>query len=87
MSKQDKTGRPRSGPARRPLRPEVRRAIEEGIPVLGYTYWSFMDNFEWDSGYSSRFGLVYVDYRDQKRTIKDSGYWYRDVIASNGANL
>ncbi len=66
---------------------QVRRAIDEGIPVLGYTYWSFMDNFEWDSGYSSRFGLVYVDYRDQKRTIKDSGYWYRDVIASNGANL
>ena len=65
----------------------IKDAVSEGIPVLGYQYWSIMDNFEWINGYDKRFGLVYVDYRTQKRTIKDSAYWYRDVIASNGGNL
>ena len=65
----------------------IKDAVSDGIPVLGYQYWSIMDNFEWINGYDKRFGLVYVDYRTQKRTIKDSAYWYRDVIASNGENL
>lgn len=64
-----------------------KRAAEEGIPLLGYIYWSAMDNFEWAFGYSRRFGLIYVDYRNQKRIIKDSGYWYRHVIETNGAEL
>lgn len=63
---------------------ELKRAIEEGIPVIGYQYWSIMDNFEWNSGYDKRFGLIYVDYSDQKRIIKDSGYEYAKIIASNG---
>ncbi|MDO4572619.1 MAG: family 1 glycosylhydrolase, partial [Clostridia bacterium] len=71
---------------RRYLR-ELRRATDEGIDILGYTYWSFMDNFEWASGYDIRFGLVYVDYRTQARTVKDAGHWYRGVIESNGAAL
>lgn len=65
----------------------LRKAIAEGYPVLGYTYWSIMDNYEWAEGYDKRFGLIYVDYQTQKRTLKDSALWYRDVIASNGGIL
>jgi beta-glucosidase len=46
-----------------------------------------MDNFEWAEGYKHRFGMIYVDFATQQRTLKDSALWYRDVIASNGANL
>ena len=67
---------------------QVKRAVDEGIPVLGYQYWSIMDHFEWAAGYDPRFGLVYVDYHNNcERTIKDSALWYRDVIAANGENL
>ena len=62
---------------------ELQRAVDEGTPILGYLYWSLLDNFEWTSGYDKRFGLVYVDYRTQKRTIKDSAYYYADFIKKN----
>ena len=62
----------------------VRVAIEEGVDVRGYFVWSLMDNFEWDSGYSKRFGLVWVDYPTGERVPKDSYEWYRQVIATNG---
>lgn len=65
----------------------VRRAVEEGIPVLGYQYWSLLDNFEWAEGYGPRFGLIHVDYSTQKRTLKDSAYTYAKIIESNGAYL
>lgn len=65
----------------------LRRAAEEGIPLGGYFQWSLMDNFEWAEGYKPRFGLVYVDYATQARTLKDSAHWYREVIAARGANL
>lgn len=65
----------------------MKRAAEEGIPILGYFYWSFLDNFEWAYGYSERFGLVYVDYVQQKRIVKDSARWYRQVIETNGEIL
>ncbi len=58
-------------------------AIKNGIPVLGYFHWSFMDNFEWALGYSQHYGLVYVDIADQKRVIKDSGRWFAGVIRAN----
>lgn len=64
-----------------------RRAIEDGTRALGYFHWSIMDNFEWAFGYKRRFGLVYVDFKSGKRIPKDSAYWYRDIIASNGTNL
>jgi beta-glucosidase len=63
---------------------QVHRAIEAGIPVKGYFAWSLMDNFEWGFGYSKRFGLIHVDYQTQKRTLKSSAKWYRDVIRNNG---
>lgn len=65
----------------------VRRAVGEGIPVLGYQYWSLLDNFEWAEGYGPRFGLIYVDYRTQERTLKDSASAYRQIIETNGACL
>jgi len=60
------------------------RAIEEGIPVKGYFVWSLLDNFEWSYGYAKRFGIVYVDYPTQKRIVKKSGGWYKNVIENNG---
>ena len=63
------------------------QAIAAGAPVKRYYAWSFMDNFEWAEGYAKRFGIVHVDFDTQKRTIKDSGYWYADVIKTNGSNI
>lgn len=59
---------------------QVLRAKAEGVPVEGYFIWTFLDNFEWAEGYEPRFGLVHVDFKTQARQIKDSGYWYRDLI-------
>jgi beta-glucosidase len=59
----------------------VRDAIEQGVDVLGYCHWSLLDNFEWKLGYAQRFGLVHVDYDTQARTIKDSGRFYKELIA------
>jgi len=56
-------------------------AIEAGVPLAGYFVWSLLDNFEWGQGYSKRFGIVRVDYRTQRRTVKDSGRWYQQWIA------
>jgi beta-glucosidase len=63
---------------------QVHHAMDEGVPVKGYFHWSLMDNFEWALGYGQRFGLVYVDFKTQKRTIKDSGRWFTRVIQDNG---
>jgi len=65
----------------------VSDAIAQGSPVKGYYEWSLMDNFEWALGYAKRFGIVHVDFQTQKRTIKDSGYWYAGVIADNGKSV
>jgi beta-glucosidase len=61
----------------------VSKAITVGVPVKGYFAWSLMDNFEWSYGYSKRFGLIYVDFETQRRILKSSARWYRDVIGAN----
>ena len=61
----------------------VADAVEAGAPVRGYFLWSLLDNFEWSYGYSKRFGLVHVDYETQRRTVKDSGRWYAEVVRRN----
>ena len=48
--------------------------------------WSLLDNFEWDRGYTQRFGIVWVDYETMARTPKDSALWYRRVIAENAVD-
>lgn len=58
----------------------VDKAIEQGVDIQGYFAWSFMDNFEWAEGYLKRFGLVYVDYENQQRTIKKSGLAYKALL-------
>ena len=65
----------------------LKRAVNEDIPVLGYQYWSFMDNFEWNEGYGPRFGLVHVNYATQERIFKDSAYRYMEIIKENGESL
>ncbi len=56
-------------------------AIEAGVDVRGYFYWSLLDNFEWAWGYEKRFGIVRVDYGTQQRTVKDSGVEYSRIIS------
>jgi beta-glucosidase len=60
------------------------RLIKDGVKLKGYFAWSLLDNFEWGYGYTKRFGIVHVDYATQKRTIKDSAYFFRDLIAGYG---
>lgn len=58
------------------------RAVQAGIPLAGYFVWSLLDNFEWASGYTSRLGLVWVDFVTYQRLPKASALWYRDTIAA-----
>ena len=63
----------------------AQRAIEQGANLRGYFVWSLLDNFEWEAGYSKRFGIVYVDYPTQRRIPKTSARWYKEVIRRNGS--
>lgn len=63
---------------------EIHRAMRDGVDVRGYYVWSLMDNFEWALGNKARFGLIHIDYTTQKRTVKQSGYWYKQLIEQNG---
>ena len=65
----------------------LQKANDEGVDLRGYFLWTFLDNFEWDKGYTERFGIVYVDFATQKRIVKDSAYWYQKVIETNGKSL
>nr|WP_068891518.1 GH1 family beta-glucosidase [Pedobacter panaciterrae] len=59
------------------------KAKNEGLNITGYMAWTLMDNFEWAEGFNARFGLVHTDFKTQHRTIKDSGYWFQQFLASN----
>jgi beta-glucosidase len=61
----------------------LQRAASEGVPVRGYFLWSLVDNFEWSSGYDTRFGLFHVDYATQRRSPKLSAAYYSEVIKRN----
>jgi len=62
---------------------QLQRASADGVPVKGYFQWSTMDNFEWNAGYGNRFGIVYVDFKTQKRTPKLSARWFRETARRN----
>jgi beta-glucosidase len=65
----------------------ARRALDAGVDLRGYFAWSLFDNFEWQQGYSKRFGIVYVDFESQRRVAKSSAKFYRDVIRTAGGAL
>jgi len=62
---------------------QLQRATADGVPVHGYFLWSAQDNFEWIDGFGNRFGLIYVDFKTQKRTPKMSAAWFREAAARN----
>ena len=66
---------------------ELEKAIAAGSDVRGYFYWATTDNFEWSSGLGHRMGFIRVDYETQRRTVKDSAYWYRDLICSQDSSV
>ena len=62
---------------------ELARAIADGARVRAYHAWSLLDNFQWAEGHTERYGLIHTDFRSQERSVKDSGFWYSRVAASN----
>ncbi|WP_327584340.1 GH1 family beta-glucosidase [Nonomuraea sp. NBC_00507] len=62
----------------------VRAAVQDGAKVRGFLVWTLLDNLEWADGYRRKFGLVHVDFATQRRRLKDSALWYRDVVKRNG---
>jgi beta-glucosidase len=65
----------------------ARDAMRAGVNLRGYFVWSLLDNFEWTYGYSKRFGIVHVDFANQRRSLKGSANFYARVISSQGAEL
>jgi len=65
---------------------QIEKALNLDIPVIGYLYWSLIDNFEWDKGFSPRFGLAEIDYSSLKRTARESTRKYANFIKSQGEN-
>ncbi len=63
----------------------LKKAIDSGVDIKGYFYWSAFDNFEWNWGYDQRFGLVYVDYEDDLKRIKKKSFlWYKEFLEEQG---
>ena len=61
----------------------VAAAIAGGVDVRGFIAWSFLDNYEWQVGYSRRYGMIFVDYATQRRVWKESGRWYQKLIVEH----
>ncbi len=59
------------------------KAKNEGVNITGYMAWTLMDNFEWAEGFHARFGLVYNDFKTQQRTIKESGFWWKNFLSAD----
>ena len=59
------------------------KAIEEGYDVRGYYYWTFSDNFEWDEGFSMKFGLYSVNFDNQEKTLKKGAEFFKQVIQNS----
>ncbi|MBU0695411.1 MAG: beta-glucosidase [Bacteroidetes bacterium] len=59
---------------------QILKAKQEGLNIKGYFVWTLTDNFEWAEGYHPRFGLIHVDFETQKRTIKESGLWFKSFL-------
>ena len=76
----------RSGFRARYILEHLQALVESGLPVERYYHWCFCDNFEWLEGQSARFGLVHVDYETQKRTVKESGRMFAELIRAGGAS-
>ena len=66
---------------------KCQEAIRQGVPLKGYFVWTFMDDFEWNTGYENQFGLLYVNRKTMERIKKKSFTWYRNVIDTNGESL
>jgi beta-glucosidase len=64
----------------------IHSAIEKGAPVIGYIYWSLIDNYEWDKGFAPRFGIIEVDYVTYKRSVRESGKKLALVCRDNALN-
>lgn len=62
----------------------LHKAIEEGANVKGYHLWTFIDNWSWTNAYKNRYGFVQLNLNTNKRTIKNSGYWMKEVTENNG---
>ncbi|ONN26551.1 beta-glucosidase [Thermosipho affectus] len=58
------------------------KAVNDGVDLRGYFIWTLMDNFEWIEGYSKRFGIIYTDYKTQKRYLKESALWLKEFLSN-----
>ena len=63
------------------------QAMQQGARVMGYCYWSLLDNFEWADGFTPRFGIIEVDYATQQRRVRDSGRRYAEICRTGRVPL
>jgi beta-glucosidase/6-phospho-beta-glucosidase/beta-galactosidase len=66
---------------------QVHRAIQSGVDVRGYFYWSLLDNYEWAEGFTKRFGLIEIDFVTQERKIRPSAIAYKEICETNVVEL